>query len=146
MRRGSLVCTVNSGGGSKEFAADHVLLAIPFTLLRGVKLDPKLELPDVKKKAIAELGYGTNAKLMIGFWERVWQTKHKGNGESFTDLGYQCSWDTSRKQEGKAGILTNYTGGENGRRLNTLGAAEQAAKTVAGLDKLFPGIAATRPA
>ena len=45
-----------------ERDAEHVILAIPFTLLRQVAL--RLELPPVKRRVINELGYGTNAKLL----------------------------------------------------------------------------------
>ena len=40
-------------------------------------LNIDVELPPAKRKAIAELGYGTNAKLMVGFAERVWRTRHR---------------------------------------------------------------------
>ena len=44
-------------------AADQVILAIPFTLLREVRQAVPLSAP--KRRAIAELGYGANAKLMV---------------------------------------------------------------------------------
>jgi monoamine oxidase len=139
---GMLVCTVSSGGAAKELAAAHVVLALPFTMLREVKLDESLALPAVKKKAIAELGMGTNAKLMVGFTERVWRTKHKASGETVVDLPYQLSWETSRKQKGAAGIITNFTGGDHGVAIGKGTPAEQAAAFVAGFDKVFPGVAA----
>ena len=72
-----------------------VVLALPFTLLREVRLD--VELPAVKRKAIAELGYGTNAKLMVGFSERVWRDRPgRSNGSVATDLPFQSTWETSR--------------------------------------------------
>ena len=48
-----------------------MILALPFTLLRDVRLD--IELPADKRNAIDKLAYGTNAKLMIGFDRRVWR-------------------------------------------------------------------------
>ncbi len=44
--------------------ADMLVLALPFTMLREVDL--KLDLPSEKQKAISELGYGMNAKVMFG--------------------------------------------------------------------------------
>jgi monoamine oxidase len=121
-------------------AADQVLLAIPFTLLREVRLD--VELPAVKRRAIAELGYGTNAKLMVGFSERVWRTRHGSNGSSLTELPYQLTWETTRLQPGRAGVLTNFTGGRHGEALGDGTPAEQAAAMVDDLERIFPGVQA----
>jgi monoamine oxidase len=118
------------------------VLAIPFTLLREVRLD--MELPAVKKRAIQELGMGTNAKLMVGFSERVWRESHRSNGASMADLPFQTTWETSRAQPGKAGVITNFTGGEHGLSLGTGTAAEQAQAFVDDFEKVFPGVAAAR--
>src|SRR4030095_1919402 len=75
---------IRRGATSQVVDAPYVVLALPFTLLREVHLD--LGLPRVKRKAIAELGYGTNAKLMVGFAHRVWRTAPQSNGSLTTDL------------------------------------------------------------
>jgi len=137
---GRLRCSLRSGGRSRETAAGHVVLAIPFTLLRDVELD--LDLPAAKRRAIDELGYGTNAKLMTGYSERVWRTRHGSNGSVVTDLPFQLVWETSRGQEGRAGVLTNFTGGRHGVELGRGTAAEQADRLVADLERVFPGAAA----
>jgi monoamine oxidase len=137
---GSFRLSVARGSATGEIAADHVILAIPFTLLRRVRLD--LELPEAKRRAIAELGYGTNAKLMVGFTERIWRTRHGANGSVFAELPFQTTWETSRLQAGDHGILTNFTGGDHGLELAGGTAAEQAAALVAELDRVFPGAAA----
>ena len=46
---------------------DAVVLAIPFTTLRAVDLDIDLDRVPGKRAAIDDLGYGTNAKMMVGF-------------------------------------------------------------------------------
>ncbi len=138
---GSFACSIR-GAGSRTIAADHVVLAIPFTLLRSVKLD--VELPPAKRRAIEELGYGTNAKLMAGFSERVWRTKHGSNGSVLTDLPFQATWETSRMQPGASGILTNFTGGNHGAELGSGSAAEQAERFVGHLERIYPGAAGKR--
>jgi len=35
----------------------------------------QVEMPPVKLKAIKELGYGTNAKVVVGFTHRFWREK-----------------------------------------------------------------------
>ena len=139
---GRLVCTYRRAGASREVTAEHVLLAIPFTMLRTV--DIAVDLPAVKRRAIRELGYGTNAKLMVGFSERVWRTRHRSNGSVVTDLPFQSSWETSRLQPGQSGILTNFAGGNHGLELGKGTAAEQAARFVADLERIFPGAAEHR--
>lgn len=139
---GSYELSFERGGSTLAVTAEHVVLAIPFTLLREVEV--KVEMPEVKRLAIRELGYGTNAKLMVGFGERVWRTRHKAAGGSFSDLAYQSTWETSRKQGGKAGILTNFVGGKHGLAIADGTPAYQAEKFVADIEKVFPGAAATR--
>jgi monoamine oxidase len=136
---GSYVLTVNQNGTVSDIEADIAVLAIPFTILRQVYID--IELPPVKRKAIDELGYGTNAKLMVGFDERVWQV-HNSNGSTFSDLPYQATWDTSRGQEGTQGVLTNFLGGLRGIEVGTGSDAEQAEQFVAQIEQVFPGAAA----
>jgi monoamine oxidase len=139
---GQYTCSVARGGGAEEIVAPYVVLAIPFTLLRQVRMDVRM--PAAKTRAIRELGYGTNAKLMIGFDRRVWREQYGSNGSVLTDRPFQLTWETSRHQPGRAGILTNFTGGRHGVAIGQGTAADQAERTVASLETIYPGIAATR--
>ena len=139
---GAYRLSVRAGGGSRTVDASEVILALPFTLLRGVRLD--LELPPAKRRAIAELGYGTNAKLMVGFTERVWRTAHRANGSVATDLPFQLTWETSRKQAGRSGVLTNFTGGAQGLAVGDGSARAQADRVAGELEAVWPGVAAAR--
>jgi monoamine oxidase len=133
---GSLRCDVRSAGRSESLSATHVVVAIPFTMLRDVRID--VEMPAEKRKAIRELGYGTNAKLMVGFSERFWR-EAGANGSVLTDLPMQLAWETSRAQAGRAGILTNFTGGRHGLALGQGTSASQAESFVRDLERVFPG-------
>lgn len=132
--------TVVRGSSTDTLHADHLILALPFTLLRYVALD--LDLPPVKRRAIAELGYGTNAKLMMGYASRPWRTQHGQAGTVITDRPFQVTWETSRAQGGPSGILTNFTGGHAGERLGEGSAADRAREVNAALEGFFPGIEA----
>lgn len=138
------VYTLSFKRGSGAFAvhARRVVLALPFTLLRSVHLS--LDLPAAKRRALAELRYGTNAKLMIGFNERVWRTRHASSGSSYSDLALQTTWETSRMQAGAAGILTNFVGGRHGVEIGTGTAKEQADAAARELDAIYAGISAAR--
>ena len=126
--------------GSRDVVADRVLLTLPFTMLRQVDL-AGVTLPAAKQRAIAELGYGTNTKLMVGFSSRPWRAQ-KANGTSYTDLGYQSTWETTRLQPGPEGILTDYTGGAHGIEVTSGTPEKQRDAFLAQLDQVFPGSAA----
>jgi flavin-dependent amine oxidoreductase len=78
--------------------------------------------------------YGTGLTL------RVWQ-EAGSSGYTFTDLGYQSCWETSCKQSGTHGILTNFTGGNLGAMLNQGKLQERAQQFVKEVDRVFPGAA-----
>ena len=139
---GTYACSLRRGSSSTTATAAQVLVAIPFTLLRDVRIN--VPLPAEKRRAIAELGYGTNAKLMVGFSSRVWRERLQSNGSVLTDMPFQLTWETSRAQSGRAGILTNFTGGAHGVELGQGTDAEQASRMVADLERVFPGATAAR--
>lgn len=126
------------GAASHELRADLVVLALPFTLLRQVEL--RLELPEAKRRAVAELGYGTNGKVVAGFSRRAW-SEAGSTGYVFTDLGFQSCWDTSRGQSGTHALMTNFVGGRLGAELGRGTPGERAAAFVAQLERVFPGAA-----
>jgi len=131
--------TGGAAGTTFEVSADNVVFAIPFTLLRQVDLSA-LALPAAKASLIAELGYGTNAKLMMQFRTRVWQTEHGASGAIFSDNGIQTSWDTSRGQTGAHGIITNFVGGAIGVALAEGTAEARAQAILPAFDAVFPGM------
>jgi monoamine oxidase len=141
---GAYALTFRRGAASSDVRARRVVLAIPFTTLRRVRLD--VELSPAKRLAIDRLRYGTNAKLMIGFDERVWWTQHRSSGATYSDLSPQTTWETSRMQPGAAGILTNFVGGRHGIEIGEGTAKSQADAAANALDAIFPGLSAARGA
>lgn len=135
---GDYTLTFQRDSATFEVDADHVVLALPFTMLRAVTLT-EAGFSAQKLKAVNELGYGKNAKLMVGFGSRHWRTQG-GNGAMFTDLAAQASWDTCRLQPGTSGIITNFTGGNHADTVVGQGTtAERAADFLNDYDKIFPG-------
>lgn len=125
--------------GGEEVSADVVILTLPFTVLRELELD--LPLSDVKRRCIDELGYGSNAKLLLPFSRRFWRDEGE-DGEVYTDLAFQTTWDSSLLQPGEAGVLVNYTGGSAGVAIGQATAAENAAAFLTDLEKVYPGAGA----
>jgi len=140
---GRFALSLESQGTTREEQAERVVLALPFSVLRSVTLDSSLALPDTKKLAIEQLGYGTNAKLLLGFRDRPWAAQGR-SGEVFTDLPIQSAWDATRAQPAsKAGVLTLFTGGDRGTMLGSGTTAERASEAMPHVDKLFPQASAS---
>ena len=125
----------------RPVVADRVVLALPFSVMRERVDLTGAGFPEVKRRAIAELGMGRNAKLALQFATRHWRTLG-GNGDSFSDRGYQATWEVTRAQPGDRGILVNYTGGnvtgaQSGRHASAL-----ATEFLTRIEPVMPGLAA----
>jgi monoamine oxidase len=137
---GSYRLSLQSGGSTSTVTADHVVLALPFSMLRNVDYS-RAGFSAVKNTAIQQLGMGTNSKLHVQFGRRFWNDL--GNqGDTYADTGYQNTWEVTRAQPGTAGILVDYTGGTIGASFGTGTPAEQAARFLAQLEPVLPGATA----
>jgi monoamine oxidase len=110
----AVIVSCATATGLQEERFDHVVLALPFSVLRT--LDVTLAGFDaLKRQAITELAYGTNAKLQLQFDSRFWRERGPwpgiSNGSISTDTGMQNCWEVTRGQPGTAGIINIYTGG-----------------------------------
>lgn len=110
--------TLNKGGVTRTEDFDRVIMAIPFSVLRTLlKSDADYRaagFDTTKQTAIQQLGYGKNCKLQLQFDTRYWNTSGPwgiGNGLTYSDTGYQNTWEVTRAQDGTTGILVDYTGG-----------------------------------
>jgi len=132
---------------------DRVVMAIPFSVLRniltGAAAYSAAGFDSLKQTAITQLGYGQNAKLQLQFNSRLWNQPGPwgiGNGATYSDTGYQNTWDVTRAQNGAAGILVDYTGG--GVPLASFAGDPTDPRVVAGfartflrqIEPVFPGI------
>src|SRR3954451_9296371 len=71
---GTFTLTLRQGSRTAKATADHVVLALPFSLLRASVDYSRAGFTPVKRTAIAELGMGTNSKLHVQFSSRHWYT------------------------------------------------------------------------
>lgn len=130
-------------GSSVPEAADAVVLAIPFTVLRRVQLDASLGLSADKLRAIRTLGYGTNAKTMVAFEGRPWEEIHGAGGGVYSDrANLQNTWETNRANSVATGILTDYASGARGAALRTDRVQSQVDAFLTDLDRPLPGLKA----
>lgn len=124
--------------------ASRVVLALPFTRLRTIDGVGGLGLSADKMRAINELGYGANAKLMVATNSRPWRDaaildlNAPLTGSIYSDRGFQQIWDTSVAQEGAGGVITNFLSDEAAKGEE----AEALATLESGLRALAPKLAA----
>ena len=131
---GSYGLTVQAGAQVQELPADKVVFALPFSILRDSVDLSQASFSERKLLAIDELRMGSNSKLNVQFANRHWTTLGN-NGDTFSDTGYQATWEVSRAQPGTAGILVAYSGGEHA---DSFGSGTVAGQTAAFLDQLAP--------
>jgi monoamine oxidase len=137
--------------GKDPVTVDHVVLAVPFSVLR--KLDVSRAGFDARKlSAIRELGYGHNGKLQIQFTSRHWAGAGPWGvsaGSSYSDTGYQATWEATRGQPGTSGILVNYTGGPTADALSIRhpyasaadrGVADDVQRFLSQAEPVYPGL------
>lgn len=147
----SYVLTFQTDSGIKEVKADVVILAIPFAVLKDIDYS-NADFDQLKIKTIKELGIGINGKLFLQFTERYWNKKGPwgiSSGNTYSDTGYQTTWDTTRGQSGKSGILVKYAGGNVALKMKTKhcvgtikdeGVMSDAEMFLKEIEPVFPGI------
>jgi monoamine oxidase len=136
---GGYTLTFANGLGTTTVAADHVVLAIPFSILRSAVNYKKAGFEPLKVTAIEELGMGTNSKLHVQFRDRFWYPANNGN--TYADTGYQNTWEVTRSQPGSTGILVDYTGGNIGASFGVGTPADRAQDFFTQIKPLFPDAA-----
>lgn len=135
---GDYEITFSTPGGVKKVVADYVIMTIPFKILRDLDVD--INLPALKKKAIQELNYGYNCKLILGFDSRFWRAQGT-TGLFFTDLPIQSGWDSGWMQPTKESSLTLFFGGQVSINEASKPAASRVEEYLPQVDQMFPGAA-----
>ena len=142
--------TLSFNGPSGKFTrvVDRVVMSIPFSVLRGLDYS-QAQFDTRKQTAITQLGYGKNCKLQLQFNNRLWSQSGPwgiGNGSTYSDTGYQATWEATRAQDGDRGILVDYTGGGvplasfTGDSTNPSLVAKFANTFLKQIEPVFPGI------
>ncbi|NJO72685.1 MAG: FAD-dependent oxidoreductase [Leptolyngbyaceae cyanobacterium RM1_406_9] len=129
---------MRQGQNSFERIYEHIVLTVPFTVLRHIDL--RVDLPPTKRLAIDQLGYGTGTKLIAPFRERIWRTRYHSTAAVFTDLPFQSAWESTRYAPGEKAWLASLTGGDRGLALGSGSPESHAWAMTSELEAIFPGI------
>jgi monoamine oxidase len=154
LRRSGARYGLRFGASTTWRHAHQVVLALPFTALRRVDIDPGT-VSALKDQAIHEQAMGTNAKILLQFDERFdrltigagERTGRPWSGVAESDFWHGDSWDSSLTQPGRSGLLTIFTGGAFGASFPVSTAHGPIPdtfrrQTLAYLDRFVPGASA----
>ena len=137
---GRIELTFTSGQQTVTRVHDTVVITLPFSVLRNVQLHANLNLSAGQQLAINTLGYGTNAKMMIGFNGRPW-LDGGSNGTGYAGLqNVQTTWETNpAAASASRGVLTDYSSGDRGADMSANQVQNEALKFLTDFDLVFPG-------
>ncbi len=134
--------TFKNGSALVTVVADHVVLALPFSVMRnsvdfsGARFDAR------KLTAITTMPMGNNCKFQLQFKRRIWQDS-QFSGASFSDLGYQNTWEPTRAQPTTTACMNVFSGGNNALAYaNVTDLNAQAQIFLAQFEHLVPGCTA----
>ncbi|MEG4939946.1 NAD(P)/FAD-dependent oxidoreductase [Microcoleus sp. F4-D5] len=129
---------LRSGLSAFERTYERVLLTLPFSTLRDVKIN--VPLPQPKRRAIEQLGYGTNSKLVTGYRSRIWRELYRSTASVYSDLGFQNTWESTPFAPTPNGLITNLTGGKQGLSIGAGTPEDQAQRFLNQFERVFPGV------
>lgn len=132
--------TVRDGSGLQQMAADRLVVAVPFSVLRGVEIDPPFS--DGKMRAIEELRYSSVTRVYLQVRRRFWEDEGL-SGIAMTDLPVQLVLNPSAGQPGPRGILETYVTGAEARRLAGLSESDRQATVAEQVAHVFPELPAS---
>ena len=126
--------TLESSGRRSQVAADYLICAIPFPVLRSIQVAPAFS--EGKQRAIRELSYNSVTRVYVQTRTRAWLDQGL-SGFANTDLPIGTVWDCAEGQPGVRGILECYASGERARQLAALAEPQRVRTATENLEKLF---------
>jgi monoamine oxidase len=125
-------------GNQEQMEADRVIVAIPFSVLRELELDPSFS--QEKRDAINKLSYEPLMRVYLQSRTRFWSDQGI-NGSSGTDLPIGYVVDHTSMQPGVRGILEAQMPGAKAKAAKKLANQERLLWTLQYMDKVHPGMA-----
>lgn len=117
--------------------ADHVVCALPLTVLRTMEIAPLFSA--AKRRAIRELKYSSVSRVYLQTRTRVWQKYHP-TARAITDSPRAVIEDHTAVQQGGRGIVESHTFGAEARQVSAVSEKERLRASLHQLENLFPGL------
>lgn len=116
----------------QTFEGDELIVTIPFSALRFVRLDPLFSHP--KMKAIRELHYDSATKVLLEFSRRFWEEDDDiYGGGTITDLPNRFIYYPQPSDEQGGVVLASYTWADDANRWDSLSAEQRYAHALDGV-------------
>ncbi len=127
-------------GGRFAATGDHVLVTVPFPVLRHVEaLKP---FSPAKQRAIRQLHYDASAKIFFQCRRRFWEEDDGiHGGASVTDLPIRALYYPDHGREtGRGVLLASYTWSEDAHRWGSLAPADRVAQALEDVALIHPQV------
>ena len=108
---------------------------------RSVNLLEGRFLGDARCRRSSSSASGTNSKLHLQFTRPASGTSSSATARRSPTRGYQNTWEVTRAQPGRAGILVDYTGGDVGDSFGSGTPTSRAQQFFEQIDPVIPGLA-----
>jgi len=125
------------GGAPQTSTGDHLVCAIPFTVLRRLDVSPRFT-PD-KQRAIDKLQSTSVVRVFLQTRKRFWLDDGL-SGYAATDLPVATVFEHAFGQPGPRGILESYQTMDNAHRTAAMNEGDRLTRTLEGIEKFFPAI------
>ena len=124
-------------GARESLSADRVVCAVPFTVLRRMKVSP--EFTPEKRRAVEEMPYTSVARTYLQTSSKFWLEEGL-TGSATTDLSNMLVFDGAPGQPPRRGIIEAYFAGPQARRLTAMREPERVLSTLALMEKVHPRV------
>jgi len=118
-------------------AGDFLIIAIPFSILRGIEVSPRFS--PTKQKVIEQLPYYSVARVNLQSRKKFW-IEQGLTGEAYGDLTIGSVREITFGQPGPRGILQTYADGPQARRICAMNEQDRISFVVEEMEKVLPGI------
>jgi monoamine oxidase len=130
--------SLRSGQSAFDRTYERVLLTLPFSTLRDVRIN--VPLPQAKRRAIEQLGYGTNSRLVTGYRSRIWRELYRSTASVYSDLEFQTTSEATPFAPTPNGLISTLTGGRQGLSIGAGTPEDQAQRFLNQIERVFPGV------
>jgi len=125
----------NTGNGATSYDVAHVVLALPFTALRKVDIDPPF--PSNRNAMIEALNYTQIAKTFVQTKNRLWK-KDSNFSLLYSDTEFERVFDISSQVTSNRGLLMNWINGVGLDQFQDLASDVHEQRVVDWLSSLWP--------
>ncbi len=140
---GRVRLTLVRDGAVSEVSFDRVILALPFSVMRAAVDTSAAGFSSLKTQAIRTLGMGSSVKFQLQFDHRLWNDLGCNGEIRRVARAFQTTWDASRGQAGRQGILNFWSGGSQaGFDARIEDRRALARICLGGAEEILPGLAA----